>query len=90
MKSNGSDINRMKPYCSVQAWRIKLVLSVVMIIFARSKAGGTLSEDVNPITDVTEHHKQQTGKFLCYIIDCDKTQQCKFVLVKIYVYMAGY
>jgi hypothetical protein len=62
----------MKPYCGVQAWRIELVLSVVMIIFARSKAGGIPTEDVNPISDVTEHHKQQTGKFLRYITDCDK------------------
>lgn len=74
MKSNGSGIIRMKTYCCVQTWRIKLALSVVMLIFARSKAGGILNEDVNPISDVTEYHKQQTGKFIRYITDCNKTR----------------
>jgi hypothetical protein len=48
---------------------MKLVLSVVMIIFARSKAGGMSNEDGNQISDVTGHHKQQTGKFLRYLTD---------------------
>lgn len=74
MKSNGSGIIRMKTYCCMQAWRIKLALSVVMLVFARSKAGGILTEDVNTISDVTEYHKQQTGKFIRYIRDCNKTR----------------
>jgi hypothetical protein len=69
-----SGFNRMKRYYSAQTWRIKLILSVVMIIFARSKAGGISGQDINQIGDVTGHQKQQTGKFTHYLTNCDKMQ----------------
>jgi hypothetical protein len=55
-------INRMKSCYSVQPWRIKLVLSVLMVLVTVPKADGMSTEDANQISDVTGHHKHQTGK----------------------------
>jgi hypothetical protein len=56
-----------------------LILSVVMIIFARSKAGGISGGDINQIGDVTGHQKHQTGKFSHCLTNCDKMHITMFI-----------
>jgi hypothetical protein len=53
----------MKPYCCVQVWRIKLVLSVIVLLFTGSETEGMPIADGIEIRDITGNPKQFNGKF---------------------------
>jgi hypothetical protein len=53
----------MKPYCCVQVWRIKLVLSVAVVLFTGSETEEMPISDGIENRDITVNHKQFNGKF---------------------------
>ena len=52
----------MTRHCCVQVWRIKLVLSVAVVLFTGSETQGMSKADGNEIRDVIRNHKQFNGK----------------------------
>jgi hypothetical protein len=54
---------RMKRHCCVQVWRMKLVLSVAVVLFTGSETKGMSTANGIEIRDITGNHKQFSGKF---------------------------
>jgi len=53
----------MKRHYCVQVWRIKLVLSVAVVLFTGSETQGMSTGDGIEIRDIIGNHKQFSGKF---------------------------
>jgi len=54
---------RMTHHCCVQVWRMKLVLSVAVVIFAGSDTQGMSTADEIEFRGISGNHKQFNGKF---------------------------
>ena len=54
---------RMTRHCCVQVWRIKLLLSVAVVLFTGSETQGMSIADGNEFRGISGNLKQFIGKF---------------------------